>query len=163
MAMTRAAARAAVAAWFAPPNVLGLNRVYPSFPKLIPTNIYFAGTVPGTRSGAIGIVHIVNKHEVRHAMGGAHSGVKRVDYEVELQILMLSSRKVAELATDDLDAVVDAVETRLRADRTLGSPNVWQAGEKQVDVDYIEPRLTEQWIENWCAVRFELTQFLMGT
>lgn len=163
MASTRAAARAAIAAWFAPPNVAGLNTIYRAEPRVIPTNAYFAGTVPGTRTGAVGVIHILSKHEQREAMGGAHGGIKRVDYECALELVVYSSQRTAEQAADDFDALTDAVESRLRADRTLGSADVWQAGEKDIDIEYFQPHLTAQWIKNFAAVKFDLTQMLMNT
>ena len=163
MASTRAAARAAIAAWFAPPNVVGLNTIFPSFPLRIADAAYFAGTVPGTQSGAVAVVHIIRETETRVAMGGPTSGVKRADFECSLQVMMHSTLQTAEGATDDLDAVVNAIKVRLRADRTFGSVDVWQAGEHNLVVDYNEPRMTEKWIENWVVIGFELSQFLMGT
>lgn len=163
MASNRQGARAAVAAWFAPPAVTGLNSVFPSFPKPASLNdlAYFAGVDQTTVfSGAVGIVHIVNSKRLRKAMGGAHSGWKRIDYDIELQLLMKSTQQTAEAAMADFDALIDAVIARIEADRTFGSADVWQAGEAYLETESAEPHLTPTLTEEWSAVRFDLVQWL---
>ena len=165
MSTTRAGARAAVAAFFAPPAVVGLNRVYTSFPKSsnLPSNTYTGNT--GALSGAVGIVHIVRSTESRIAIGGAHGGIKRTIYDVELQILMRSSQRLAEDSMNDFDAVLDATVSRLRSDRILGTDGltVWQAGEQMLDVESAEPRITQSVTEIWSAIKFDLSQFQANT
>jgi len=158
--VTRATARDAVATWIAPPNVAGLNTVFTSWPKLIEGADFTADQPPGTASGTVAVVHIVHEDEQRIAFGGEHGGWKRVTYTITVQLFHRSLEPDAADAQDHLDAVVDALKERIRADRTLGSPDVWQAAEESFTGDYGVPDLSNDAIETWASISFALTEML---
>lgn len=160
--MSRATVRSAVATFFAPTAVAGLNSIYTSFPKRVPGNAFREGQPAGTKSGAVGVVHILSEREDRIAIGGAHSGKKWVHYTVELQVYCHSIETHAEAAMDFFDSVIDGVKAHLRSDRWLNDyPIIFEAGEKELAGYYGEPRvLNDGASEIWGAVRFEVSEIL---
>lgn len=160
--MSRATVRAAVQAFFKPTAVAGLNAVYTTFPKRIPGGDFRAGQPAGTRSGAVGVVHIITEREERIAIGGAKSGKKWVHYTVELQVYCHSIETHAEAAMDFFDSVIDGVKAHLRSDRWINDyPVVFEAGERELSGYYGEPRvLNDGASEIWGAVRFEVSEIL---
>jgi hypothetical protein len=160
--MSRATVRSAVQTFFDPPAVSGLNAVYTSFPKRIPGGDFRKGQPSGTKSGAVGVVHILTEREERIAIGGATSGKKWVHYTVELQVYCHSIETHAETAMDFFDSVIDGVKTHLRSDRWLNDyPVIFEAGERELSGYYGEPRvLNDGASEIWGAVRFEVSEVL---
>lgn len=160
--MSRATIRSAVASFFAPPAVAGLNAVYSSFPKRIPGSDFRAGQPSGTKSGAVGVVQIVSEREERIAIGGATSGKKWVHYTVELQVYCHSIETHAETAMGFFDSVIDEVKAHLRSDRWLNDyPIIFEAGERELSGYYGEPKvLNDGASEVWGAVRFEVSEVL---
>jgi hypothetical protein len=154
--------RSAVVEFFAPPSVPGLNKIYSSHPKRITGSDFHAGRPSGELTGSVAVVGILSETEERIATGGEHSGKKWVHYAVELQVLLNSREQHSETAMADFDQVVDAVKERLRSDRRLNDfPVIFEAGEKQLDGEYGEPRLLEDGsTEIWGAVRFEVSEIL---
>ena len=137
--MSRATVRAAVAQWFDPAYVPGLFATHRAEPKIIPGSDYgleaFGGNL-GAGSGAYAIVHIADERERRVAIGGAHSGMKHVTYDIALVVHFRSVKPDALEAMDDYDALIEALKQRLRADRNLGQNGlvIWQAGEDGDDI-----------------------------
>jgi hypothetical protein len=132
----QAAARAAIAAWFAPSQIPGLATTYPSTPTIIPASAYTLAS--GAGSGSVLVVHLPAAQEVRIAMGGPTSGEKFNKYTVVLEVKFRSVKSDAMAAQADQDALIDAIYARWRQDRTFGtSPKkytgsnatIWQAGE----------------------------------
>ena len=160
--MSRTTIRYDVATFFQPPAVTGLNKVYASIPKRIPGSDFRYGQAAGTKSGAVGVVHILSENEERRAIGGATSGKKWVHYTVELQVFCHSIEMYAEDAMTYFDSVIDNVKARLRSDRTLNVyPNIFEAGERELSGVYGEPVvLADGSTEIWGAVRFEVSEFL---
>jgi hypothetical protein len=167
--VSRAEVRAAVATFFAPPNVVGLNKVFQAEPRLVQGQDFFAGVAAGTGYGAVGIVHIESERESRRAFGGATSGKKRIDYEVALIVKYRSDL----VATTDIntigayDALIENIKTRLRSDRTLGSPTtIFQAGEGDTlggpDIEILSdlPKKEGNIVHIWTAIRFKVVQFI---
>jgi len=95
------------------PQIETLNQVLISFPKRINFQV---NSQPGQLSRAAVVIFIQSENETRLAIGGAHSGWKRVDYSVILQIFHHSLHKNAESAMMDFDKLVDNIKTRLRSD-----------------------------------------------
>ncbi len=126
--------RQAVAAWFAPPAVVGLERVEAAMPKILQGQELQAAATPGT--GAACWVTIERDAQHRIAIGGALSGQKLRVYRVHLQLIFKSLIAQTDqagadpgvLAMDAFDDLLDGLEARLLSDRTLGG-SVWQAGE----------------------------------
>ena len=154
LAVSRQTVRAAVYAWFAPPNVAGLNTLYTAKPKIITAQDFRRGQPAGTKTGTVGVVNVTRSTEQRIALGGAFSGWKQVSYVVEIQVYCHSTQQKAEDAQDDFDAMFDALVARLRADRTLGS-TVWEAGEDALEGQFGEPAVVSgSATERWAALRF---------
>lgn len=160
--MSRATIRAAVQTFFQAPAVSGLNYVYTSFPKRIPGEKFRAGQAAGTKSGAVGVVHIVSEREERIAIGGATSGKKWVHYTVELQVFCHSVELLAEDAMAFFDTVIDGVKAHLRSDRWLNDyPVIFEAGERELAGYYGDPKVVADGTsEIWGAVRFEVSEVL---
>lgn len=160
--MSRATVRSAVATFFAPPSVSGLNTIYTSMPKRVPGSAIRAGQPAGTKSGSVGMVQIVGEREERIAIGGATSGKKWVHYTVQLQIYCHSIETHAELAMDFFDSVIDGVKAHLRSDRWLNDyPVIFEAGERELIGIYGEPKvINDGSSEIWGAVQFEVSEVL---
>lgn len=160
--MSRATVRAAVQAYFEPPAVTGLNKLFSALPKRIEGTWFRYGKPAGTLSGCVGVVHIVGESEERIAIGGEHSGKKWVHYEVQLQVFQHSLQRHAEDAMNDFDTVMDNIKALLRADRRLDDyPVIFEAGEKYLEGEYGEPKvLADGSTEIWGAVRFEVSEIL---
>lgn len=160
--MSRATVRSAVATFFAPPAVTGLNSVYTSMPKRVTGPEFRKGQAAGTKSGAVGMVLIAGEREERIAIGGPTSGKKWVHYDIEFQVYCHSIETHAEDAMAFFDSVIDGVKARLRSDRWLNSYGViFEAGERELIGVYGEPKvLADGASEIWGAVRFEVSEVL---
>jgi hypothetical protein len=160
--MSRATVRQAIVAFFAPPAIPGLNRIYSAAPKRISGPDFRTGQPAGTFSGAVGVVNIMSENEESIGIGGEHSGKKWVHYQVEVQIFQHSVHQLSEDAMDDFDTVMDGVKARLRSDRRLDDwPVIFEAGERSLQGEYGEPRVLQDGsTEIWGAVRFEVSEVL---
>ena len=156
--MSFGTARVAVAS-FLSGSVPGLTTVYRSRPKVVDDGRDIMA--PGSKSGAFGFVHIDGSDETRVAFGGAHSGKKRVDYQIRLVIKFQSKGIDAMAAQDDCDLMLEGVKVQLRSDRQLGDTvNVWQAGEAGgIKVQIGEPILHGDITVIWAQVSFQLTEW----
>jgi hypothetical protein len=163
--MSRASVRDAVVNWFSPPNVAGLNLVTRSKTKLVQGQEFFAST--GAGSGAVAFIYFEGKREHRRSIGGPKSGWKRAVYKVGLVVLFRSNKPKMEDASDDHDALMDAIEARLRSDRTLGGA-VFSAGEGaelgQDDIETVSdlPKLVGQETHIWGVLRFEVAEWIQS-
>ena len=160
--MSRATVRKAVSDFFQPPAVSGLNYVFTSYPKRITGEQFRYGQAAGTKSGAVGVVHIISEREERIAIGGATSGKKWVHYTVEMQVYCHSVELLAEDAMAFFDSVIDGVKAHLRSDRWLNDyPVIFEAGERELAGYYGDPKVTGDGAsEIWGAVRFEVSEVL---
>jgi hypothetical protein len=126
--MSRKSVRLAVAAWFAPPNIAGLNTVFTAEPRKITDADYMAGTAAGTASGAVAYPFIEQEHETQNAFTGDSPTGKFLYYRVALVLRFCSNRKQMESAQDDFDDIVERVKARIRSDKGMGGA-VWQIGQ----------------------------------
>ena len=92
MAVGRKEARSTIASFIAPPNVDGINQVFTSFPKRINFQV---NSLPSQLSRSAAVIFIESERETRLAIGGAHSGIKRVDYTVVIQLFHHSNERNA--------------------------------------------------------------------
>ena len=155
--------RSTLANFIAPPAVDGINQVFTSFPKRIDFQV---NALPSQLSRCAAVIHIESENENRLAIGGAHSGVKRIDYSVAIQLFHHSMERNSEDAMNDFDNVVDNLKTVLRSDHQFGDPSgylVWQGAEPLIDVTYGEPMSNDGTsTETWASVRFTVTQMIQA-
>ena len=162
--MTRQQVRQNVGTWVADAAIPHLNQVFTSFPKRIN---FQANSSAGEMTRAAGVVFIRGEREDRVALGGASSGWKRVDYDVQFQVYTHSVEQYAQDAMDAFDAIVDAVKERLRAGgHRLGASSgdvIWQAAEPEIMVQYGEPMTNDGGAtEIWAAIEFTVTQMIQS-
>lgn len=160
MASPRAAARTAVKTWLEAGNIQYLDAIFTAPPLRLDFNKY--GTAPHNCQI---VVFIDEEGELRLALGGEHSGKKRIDYTVSLEIYFRSTEPDTEAALAAFDELVDAIKARLRADRRLGQAEsvVWQAGEGGfgIQCDFMDGNnVGGEPIEHYARVRFEITQWI---
>ena len=158
--MSRSEVRRAVGDWIAGANIPHLNQIFYSFPKRIN---FQANSTAGELTRAAGVVFIASESEQRIAVGGAYSGWKRIDYQVDFQVYTHSMQNYSQDAMDDFDAIIDAIKDRLRAGgHRLGLTDgdvIWQAAEPEISVSYGEPKTNDGGaIEIWAAIEFTVTQ-----
>jgi hypothetical protein len=163
MAVGRKQARDTIATFITPPNVDGINQVFTSFPKRIDFQV---NALPSDISRCAAVVFIESEREDRLAIGGAYNGVKRIDYQIAIQLFHHSMQRNSEDAMNDFDTVIDNLKDRLRSDHNFGDSSgvlVWQAAEPVITTSYGEPMTTQGGsIETWAVVRFDVTQMIQA-
>lgn len=148
-----------------PLSKYGVGVVRRSFAKRDDHADYFWGQPPGSRTGAQIVVLIPRSSEHRIALGGAHSGMKQVLYEVSVNVFVRSNCPHAEDAQDDVYALRDALIEHMRLDRTLGGA-VFQAGEHTdggmdgIDTRYGEPETKAELTKSFLEVTFAAVEFV---
>ncbi|MGW5123309.1 hypothetical protein ACWEQ7_04440 [Streptomyces sp. NPDC004069] len=126
---------------------------------------YFLGQDPGARTGCQIVVFIPRHHEARIALGGEHSGMKQITYEVQVLCYIRSRTEFAEDAQDDVHALRDALVEHMRLDRTLGGA-VFQAGEHVdggldgIDFRYGQPETKAGLTKSFLEVTFAAIEFV---
>jgi hypothetical protein len=155
--------RATLAAFIEPPKVDGINQVFTSFPKRIDFQV---NALPSQLSRCAAVIYIESQRDDRLAIGGAHSGIKRIDYQVVIQLFHHSLERKSEDAMDDFDNTVDNLVQLLRSDHTFGDPSgtlVWQGAEPRIDISFGEPASNDGTsTETWASVRFDVTQMIQA-
>jgi hypothetical protein len=143
------------------PPIPTINKVWTSFPKRIQ---FQENSQPGQLSRAQVIIFIASENETRLAIGGAHNGIKRVDYNVIIQIYQHSLERNAEDAMIAFDTLVDNLKTRLRSDHNFGDPTgvlVWQGAEPIINARYGEPSTTKEGAtETFAEIEFMVTEMI---
>ena len=159
----RAAVRATLSNFISNPPIQNVNQVMPSFPKYIN---YEVNAQPGQLTRSAVVVYIADEYENRLAIGGAHSGWKRVDYTVILQIFCISFHRDSLSVMADFDDVVDNIKARLRSDHTFGDPSgnlVWQGAEPVIQARYGEPSTEKEGVtEIFAEIQFPVTQMIQA-
>jgi hypothetical protein len=163
MAVGRKQVRSTLATFIAPPAIDGINQVFTSFPKRIDFQV---NSLPSQVNRCVAVIFIESETETRIAVGGAHSGWKRIDYRVIIQLFHHSLERYAEDAMNNLDAIIDDLKDRLRSDHRFGDDSgtlVWQGAEPVIDVSYGEP-LSQKGnsIETWASMAFTVTQMIQA-
>jgi hypothetical protein len=160
MASPRALARKAVADWIRGADISGLDAVLTVYPLRLDLNQLGGGN---PQHQCVLIVTVMRESEARAALGGEHSGRKRIDYDVSLEIFHRTTAPDPDAALEHFDEVIDAVKARLREDRRLGKTEdiVWQAGEGaygiQSDFFVPEGNIGGEPIEHYGRIQFEVT------
>ena len=157
----RSAVRDTLYNWIETGNIQNLNQFFYSFPKRINFQV---NSQPGQLSRAAAIIFIQAENESRIAIGGAHNGVKRIDYAVVIQIFFHSLHRNSMQAMADFDLLIDAIKARLRADHNFGDANgtlVWQGAEPIINATYGEPLTSDEGAtELWAELQFDVTQMI---
>ncbi|MCX5285691.1 hypothetical protein [Streptomyces sp. NBC_00198] len=128
---------------------------------------YFLGMVPDARTGCQIVINIPRQHEMRRALGGEHSGVKQIVYEVILHCYLRSRTAHAEDAQDDTYVLRDELVEWMRRERTLGGA-VFQAGEHisegsggdGIDFEYDQPATKNGLTKGYMTMRFAAVEFV---
>lgn len=159
----RTGVRATLAAFISNPPIPTLNQVFTSFPKRIN---YQINAQPGQLTRSAAVIFIASENETRLAIGGAHSGWKRVDYTVVIQLYTHSMHRNSEDAMTDFDTLVDNIKERLRSDHNFGDPTgilVWQGAEPIIAARYGEPATSNEGAtETYAELEFEVTEMIQA-
>jgi hypothetical protein len=159
----RSGVRATLYNFISNPPIPTINKVWTSFPKRIQ---FQENSQPGQLSRAQVIIFIASENETRLAIGGAHNGWKRVDYNVIIQIYQHSMERNAEDAMIAFDTLVDNLKTRLRSDHNFGDPTgtlVWQGAEPIINARYGEPSTTKEGAtETFAEIEFMVTEMIQA-
>lgn len=159
----RVGVRSTLAKFISNPPIDSLNQVFTSFPKRINFQV---NSTAGQLSRAAAIIFIQSENENRLAIGGAHSGWKRVDYSVIIQIYHHSMQPNSENAMADFDTLIDNVKERLRSDHNFGDTTgtlVWQGAEPVISASYGEPKtLKEGATETYAELQFDVTEMIQA-
>jgi hypothetical protein len=159
----RTGVRATLAAFISNPPIPTLNQVFTSFPKRIN---YQVNAQPGQLTRSAAVIFIAAEDETRLAIGGAHSGWKRVNYTVVIQLYTHSMHPNAETAMTDFDTLVDNIKERLRSDHNFGDTTgnlVWQGAEPRISARYGEPATSNEGAtETYAELEFEVTEMIQA-
>lgn len=159
----RTGVRATLAAFISNPPIPTLNQVFTSFPKRINFQV---NAQPGQLTRSAAVIFIGAENETRLAIGGAHSGWKRVDYTVVIQLYTHSMHPNSEDAMTDFDTLVDNIKTRLRSDHNFGDTTgtlVWQGAEPIISARYGEPSTSNEGAtETYAELEFEVTEMIQA-
>lgn len=163
MTSARQLARNAVANWLTAGNIAGVDKIFTVWPLRLDFNNYSSGV-----HRCQIVVVIESENEIRIALGGSHSGKKRIDYLVTVEVYHNSTANEPQEALDNYDAIIDGVKARLRADRMAGQTDdsiVWQMGEGPfgIQTEFLVPdnwQVGGQPIEFYGRIRFEVTQWI---
>ena len=152
----RSGVRATLYNFISNPPIPTINKVWTSFPKRIQ---FQENSQPGQLSRAQVIIFISSENETRLAIGGAHNGWKRVDYNVIIQIYQHSMERNAEDAMITFDTLVDNLKERLRSDHNFGDPTA----EPIINARYGEPSTTKEGAtETFAEIEFMVTEMIQA-
>jgi hypothetical protein len=157
----RADARAALVSWLENADIVGLDRVYPTYPLRWDFLTHGSGDHRCQVS-----VDFEADGELRIAIGGEHSGKKRIDYLVCLDIFHRSTNPDTAVGMNNFDRILDELKERLRADRRLSADEsvIWQAGEGgygiQTEFEKPDHNVGGEPTELRARMRFEITQWI---
>lgn len=159
----RVGVRDTLAKFLANPPIQNLNQVFTSFPKRINFQI---NALPGQMTRSACVVFIASERENRLAIGGAHSGWKRVDYTVILQLYVHSLHNNSEDAMADFDILIDNIKERLRSDHNFGDSTgvlVWQGAEPVILGRYGEPATNQEGATDiFAELEFDVTEMIQA-
>jgi hypothetical protein len=159
----RAAVRNTLYNFLYNPPVTNLNQVFTSFPKRINFQV---NSQPGQLSRSAVIIFIQSETESRLAIGGAHSGWKRIDYSIILQVYQHSLEPDSQAAMVAFDTLIDSIKERLRSNHNFGDESgtlVWQGAEPVINATYGEPAtVSEGATETFAELQFDVTQMIQA-
>ncbi len=118
--MSAAAVRNAVTNFLTGANIANLNKVYAQQPfdeSGIPWDTLGS---PGAATKCFGVIDVDGRHDEFIALDGK-GGKRLVHYGVTFQLYFVDVGGDASSAQNKMDAILDAVQTRLRSDPSLGT------------------------------------------
>ena len=159
----RTAVRYQLSEFISNPPIENVNQVFTSFPKIIN---YEVNAQAGQMTRSAVVVYIADEYENRLAIGGAHSGWKRVDYTVILQLYVHSLHPNAEEAMAEFDILIDNIKARLRSDHNFGDETgvlVWQGAEPVIIGRYGEPATAHEGATDiFAELEFDVTEMIQA-
>jgi hypothetical protein len=159
----RVGVRETLSKFISNPPIQNLNQVFTAFPKRINFQL---NALPGQMTRSACVVHIAQERENRLAIGGAHSGWKRVDYTVILQLYVHSLHPESQDAMADFDILIDNIKERLRSDHNFGDSTgvlVWQGAEPVIIGRYGEPATAKEGATDiFAELEFEVTEMIQA-
>lgn len=146
--MSYTAVRAALQDWFEGAAITGMQKIYLDMPWFMDAAQW--NITPGRTWAAVGFVHIDSSNESRITVGAKNPtlpanavGYKQVQYVVSLGIQYQYLIPATLSGTDEedawvvgLDAITDAIKTRIREDPLQGTTSnvIFQAGQDDNDI-----------------------------
>lgn len=165
MTTNRTLARQALKDWLLDGNIPHLDDVFIAHPL----RLDFTRYASSEEFQCLIVIVFAEEGELRFALGGEHSGMKRIDYLVSLEIYFRSLLPNPDRAVEAFDELVDGVKVRLREDRRLAQTDdvVWQCGEGGygIQCDFMLPdnnNIGSEPIEHYGLMRFEITQWIIA-
>lgn len=163
MTANRTLARRALRDWLMDGSVLHLDHVFLAHPMRLDFNRYGAD-----REYQCQIVIVFSEEgEMRMALGGEHSGQKRIDYLVNLEIYFRGLVGEPEQVIEVFDELINTLKSRIREDRRFEQDDtiIWMAGEGSygIQTDFMIPdnnQIGGEPIEHYGLMRFEITQWI---
>lgn len=165
--MSAATVRAAIQAWTVGGNIAGLNAVYKAQPWFVDGQRWNLAAELG--SGAVAFVHLAERAESRITLP-ALEGNKAITYTAGLVVLyqyLIPTEPASEdVWVDPLDAVLEAIVERFRADPTFGTAGspIFQAAQDPNDCRIVSdlPRRTSGVVQSWNVVEFHCTEIIVA-
>lgn len=165
MTVNRTLARRALRDWLTDGHIPWLDVVHLAHPLRLDFNRYARDEHHQCQV----VIVITEEGELRFALGGEHSGMKRIDYLVNLEIYFRSLLPEPEAVIEAFDDLVEAIKVRIREDRRLEQPDtvIWQIGEGGygIQCDYMiadNNQIGSEPIEHYALMRFEITQWIVA-
>ena len=163
MTASRTLARRALRDWLVGANIPYLDVVHLAHPLRLDFNQYARDENHQCQI----VIVFTEEGELRFALGGEHSGQKRIDYLVNLEIYFRSLLPGPEEVIEVFDGLIDAIKVRLRADRRAQQDEsiIWQMGEGGygIQCDFMiadNNQIGGEPIEHYGLMRFEVTQWI---
>lgn len=161
----RTLARRAVRDWLMAGNIPYLDVVHTAHPLRFDFNRYSHDENHQCQT----VVVFSEEGEMRMAIGGEHSGMKRIDYLCNLEIYFRSLFPDPEVVIDVFDLLIEGFKVRIREDRRFEQADtiIWQAGEGGygIQCDYMiadNNQIGGEPIEHYALMRFEITQWIVA-
>lgn len=162
--MGAAAVRLAIKNYIAP--TAGLSSTFKDEPHYTSNDAWY--TADGTH-GTVAYVHIDEDDETRLVLSGMPTSGQEITYRVGIVILyeyiIPNDEASPDLWVDGLDAIIDALKARIRADPHLGTgPTgvVWSAAQttNALKIARDLPRVDGDFVRSWNVLQFEVTEIV---
>lgn len=131
--MSRSEVRAQVVAYLTSLDLPHVGKVFRAAPKVTPESEFFMNdkdfTLPNRGTGALLFVNIERQREYLDSFPAVDGGKKYRNYHIFLYTVLRSFKPDAQVATDDNDALLEAICVGIESDPHLGDASIiFQAG-----------------------------------